>query len=131
MTTTNTPRTTEQKIAEYYHLKQSRDRIDRRLSVLKEQLMPFLYENSKAIDETTYTATTDKYVAQLKVKDLSKLDQAAAVDLIESKHLHWCLDVVANPSKLEQAYIDGQITDDELRNLRLPKYAFALRVEAI
>jgi hypothetical protein len=111
-------------IEQYAKLKSLRDDLDARLKELAERIKLALPEGKHVSGD---------YEVTVQVKDLTKLDLDATHDLANRKGWVWqdyCTPV-PDPALIEQAYLNGEITDTDIRGLRKPKYTTALIVKRV
>lgn len=120
-------------IETYHLLKKQRELIEDKMKTLRDKIIAALVNDSHRVDETTFTQAASSARASVKVKNVSaKLDDFALMDLLEKKGLSWCLKQVPDHSLVEQAYIEGHLSDEDLRSVQSNKEpSFALSTEDI
>lgn len=112
----------ETKIKTYHNLDQLSKNARERADKLKEEIKEELGEGSHAFGE---------YRAVVQIKDRTKIDLEAAAQILTDKGLVQCFELVPNPDWIEQAYLEGALSDADLRDMRKPQYSVALKTERI
>lgn len=115
---------------EYRSIKSTKDFCDLRLKTLKNKIEPLL--RSFGEEEEKGLSWKDEDISvRLSVVDRTALNEVRAAEILEEKGLTWCFKLVPDPSLVEQAYLQGALTDSDLREMRDPKYVQKLKVESI
>lgn len=119
---------------EQYHI------LDRQVKLISERLTKL----NKEIKQDVIRRGTEKeglYILEAgsgykavvtRRRSKSRPDEGALSALLDFKGLDWCFKKVPDESLVEQAYIEGHITDDDLRSIGAePKFTLALSVERV
>lgn len=112
----------EQLAVEYARLNEMKKQLDVRLDELNKQLKDTLDEGTHKFGDFELT---------VQVKDRTTLDEEAALALFLNKPVgvyEFCTErrISVNPEYVEQAYLNGMLTDSDLRAIRKPQYSVAL-----
>ena len=106
----------ENKIEQWKSLKSIRKTLDSKLDVLRKDILENLGDGPV-------------YGVQKQVRDLTSLDEEAAWEILEQvADTPSFTKLVLDPDKIEGLYLEGLLTDTDLRAIRNPKYIEA-RVE--
>lgn len=102
-------------IDEYFKLKMQIQMLSSRLEVLNKQIKESMFTDEVGREHTTSTGV--KACLQIR-QSRPKPDEGLLEQLIESKGL-WdeCKKEVVDHNLVEQAYIEGKLTDDDLRSI--------------
>lgn len=113
----------DKKVEEYYKLKVVRDGLDERLKELSNQIKKSLSEGEHSFG---------KYIVEIQVRDRTSLDEFVAEDVLIRLGL-WpnASKVVVDPDAVESLYLQGLISDTDLREMREAKYSTALIIREV
>jgi hypothetical protein len=109
----------EKKIEQWKGLKAMRKTLDERLDVLRKQILADIGEGPV-------------YGVQKQVRDHTSLNEEAAWEILaqacglENLDMEAYSKRVLDPDKIEGLYLEGILTDTDLRLMREPKYVEAL-----
>lgn len=108
----------DKKVEEYHKLKTVRDGLDERLKELSTQIKKELSEGEHSFG---------KYTAEIQIRDRTSLDELAAEEILIRLGL-WpnATKIVVDPDAVESLYLQGMISDNDLREMRKPQYSTAL-----
>lgn len=108
----------DRKVEEYHKLKTVREGLDERIKELSDQIKKQLSEGEHSFG---------KYSAEIQVRDRTSLDEFAAEEVLLRLGL-WpnASKVVVDPDAVESLYLQGYISDADLREMRQAKYSTAL-----
>ena len=108
----------DKKVEEYHKLKKMREGLDARIKTLGDQIKSQLSEGEHKFG---------RYLVNIQVKDRTVLDELAAEGVLLRLRL-WpnATKTVIDPDAVESLYLQGMISDAELREMRKPQYSTAL-----
>ena len=122
-----------QKIAQYYKLSQQQNLLNKHLEALKKEIKNELLSNDKfKVDERTHRKRTeDGFTATVRLRrGPPKYDSLLLHDLLVKKKAKWCFKLVPDLDLVEQAYIEGYLSDIDLRAINKgSNISLALEVE--
>lgn len=125
---TNSETMLRQKVQEYHRLKTLKKAVEDRLSKLGDDLKRALPPGESQIGT---------FKVNIQVRDRTTLDEDAALALIAAKNDDglWndCVEKIekVHSGAVEQAYLEGRLTDADLRAIRKPQYSLALTTEVV
>lgn len=104
----------ENSIEQWKKLKYMRKTLDARLTLLREQIL-------EGIGEGPVNGV------QKQLRDLTSLDEEVAWEILEQvADAPSFTKLVLDPDKIEGLYLEGVLSDNDLRQIRKPKYVEAL-----
>lgn len=120
------PSTLPSLLNEYKKLKGMQDQLQERVLELRKRINNKMEHQSYM--DGKYVYQNDALKAELITVDRTTLDEHRAAEVLYNKGLNWCFKEVPDPDLVEQAYLQGLLTDSDLRYMRNPQYTKALRV---
>lgn len=122
---------TNAKVKQYELLKIQQKMIERRLTDLRKEILVAAMESGNAIDPNTFEFLTEEHVVTVKNKTRNDVNELELEGILLAKGL-WNLasKEVIDHDLVEQLYLEGRLTDSDLRSIRVPKSILSLHVEA-
>jgi hypothetical protein len=108
----------DKKVTEYHKLKMMRDSLAGRIEELSKQIKAELPQGKHTFGDLSL---------EIQVRDRTAIDELAAEEILMGLGL-WdeCAKQVVDPGAVEGMYLEGKITDHDLRQMRKPQYSVAL-----
>lgn len=122
----------EKKIAEYHQLSRFVDDISKRIAELNAQIKQELVDRTdhqpNAGEKIAFTGSEHSAEVSFRRRRVAA-DRGALAQLIVDKNL-WaeCTRVTVDDDLVEQAYIEGKLTDNDLRSINAAMVTLSLKV---
>lgn len=119
-------------IMEYYNLKQQKTQIDARLNDLNDKIKRGMAEREMVKEDGENAYDIAGLRAKITVKKKHTIDENALWDTLffRDRHEDYC-ELTFRNNAAEEAYLNGDINDTDLRRIKTTDYQLSLEVKNV